>query len=204
MDLLIIGVLIAIFITFVGIAIAFVSFRVFRGDQVSTRLQEYVVAPSATGWVRAEVEADPDLLKGSLLKRTFSPIFHRIISFLGKLISLASVEQLNWKLSIIRNPTNLKALEFNGLRLIVFLMGIGLAVFIYLGGSTQNRLNLLGALGVLLISLMLPEVWLNSQVRKAQTEARAGLPDALDMLSVCAYAGPVSYTHLTLPTIYSV
>jgi tight adherence protein C len=48
-----------------------------------------------------------------------------------------------------------------------------------------------GALAVLvlLLSYVLPTSWLSSKVRARQSEIQRGLPDALDMLSVCAAAG---------------
>ncbi len=39
------------------------------------------------------------------------------------------------------------------------------------------------------MSLALPMLWLKSKVRTRQSEIGLGLPDALDMLSVCASAG---------------
>ena len=161
----------------------------FRNDIVNTRIQEYVVSPSSTGWVYAETPTDVEQLQGSLFSRTVIPFLRKIAGFLGQFLSLASAEQLNWKLSIIRNPLKLRAFEFNGIRLLVLLGGIALAVLLNVRSGFQNRLDMVAGVGLLVVALLVPEVWLNAQVRRAQNEARAGLPDALDMLSVCAYAG---------------
>lgn len=189
MNLFIVGVIIAAIIIIFGIIIAIVSFRIFRNDIVNTRIQEYVVSPSSTGWVYAETPTDVEQLQGSLFSRTVIPFLRKIAGFLGQFLSLASAEQLNWKLSIIRNPLKLRAFEFNGIRLLVLLGGIALAVLLNVRSGFQNRLDMVAGVGLLVVALLVPEVWLDAQVRRAQNEARAGLPDALDMLSVCAYAG---------------
>jgi len=43
--------------------------------------------------------------------------------------------------------------------------------------------------GVLIVCIIYPSAWLNGKARNRQDEIRRGLPDALDMLSVCASAG---------------
>jgi len=189
MDIFSLGFIIAAVVIILGLTIAVVSFKMFRGDQVGTRIQEFVVSSNATGLVNAEVQAVPEILQGSLFSRTIVPFFKKVGAFFGKFGQLTSSEQLNWKLSISKNPLKLKALEFNGLRILLILAGLILALLVNLPDQFQNRLALLAGLGIILLSLMIPEAWINSQVRKAQNEARAGLPDALDMLSVCAFAG---------------
>lgn len=189
MDILTLGVLIAAIIVILGITIALVSLRVIRGNPVQTRIQEFVVSPSSTGLVYAEVPADTERFQGSLFRRTIVAQFLKITSFFGRFFSRASIEQLDWKLSIAGNPMNLRAIEFSGLRVLLLLGGILLALFFLTSGQLQNQLRYLGAVGVLLFALLLPDAWLNSQVRKSQSDAQSGLADAIDMLSVCAYAG---------------
>ena len=189
MDILNLGLLIAAFIVILGITIAIVSFRVLRADAVKTRIQEFVVSPSSTGWVYAEVPTDAEQLQGSLFRRTIVPLLLKISGFFGKFLSLASVEQLNWKLSLAKNPLKLRAIEFNGLRIIILLVGILLAFLLLASNRFQNQLNFISAAGIVLGAALFPEVWLNAQVRKAQNEAQAALADAIDMLSVCAHAG---------------
>lgn len=189
MDILTLGVLIAVFIVILGITIAIVSFRVLRGDAVQTRIQEFVVSPSSTGWVYAEVQTSTEQFQGSLFRRTVVPQLLKISGLFGKFFSRASIEQLNWKLSVARNPLKLRAIEFNGLRVIFLVVGILLAFLLLASNRFQNRISYIGAAGIILVAVLLPDAWLNSQVRKAQNEAQAGLADAIDMLSVCAHAG---------------
>ena len=188
-DTLSLGVVIAAVIIVLGIMIAYVSFRIFRGDAARTRIQEFVVSPSSTSWVSAEVPDAIDTLQGSLFSRTVIPFFLKIAKFFGRLISSASTEQLNWKLSIARNPLRMRAMEFNGLRILLLLAGIILALLTWLSDRLQNHIALLLGAALIVMTVLLPQAWLNSQVRKAQNEARTGLPDAIDMLSVCAFAG---------------
>ncbi len=189
MDVLTLGVLIAAFLVVFGFTIALVSMRVMRGDTVQTRMQEFVVSPGSTGMVYAEVQNGAEQLQGSLFRRTIVPFFLKIVGFFGKFFSKGSIEQLNWKLSIAKNPLKLRAIEFNGLRIILLLGGILLAYLLLASNQYQNRISYLGAAGIILVTILLPDAWLNGQVRKAQSEAQGGLADAIDMLSVCAFAG---------------
>jgi tight adherence protein C len=52
-----------------------------------------------------------------------------------------------------------------------------------------SQINILLALLVILWCFIFPILWLRMMVRSRQDKIRKGLPDALDMLSVCADAG---------------
>jgi tight adherence protein C len=49
--------------------------------------------------------------------------------------------------------------------------------------------NLMLGAGIILVAYLAPNYWLKGKARSRQDEIRRGLPDALDMLSVCASAG---------------
>jgi tight adherence protein C len=182
-----IGIIIAAAIILFGLLISAASFR-FISNKVSSRLQVFV-APSEAGASFNEAKTIPEKFQGSLFSRTIVQMFRNIIAFLGKFASQASFAELDRKLSVARNPLKMRALEFSGLRIILILVGVVLALLLYLGGKYPNNLNIIGGIGIILFAILLPSAWLDSLVRKAQDEARAGLPDALDMLSVCTFAG---------------
>ncbi len=79
--------------------------------------------------------------------------------------------------------------EFYAIRFLAFVAGIVVAFI--LNRDFKNfdiKMLGIGAL-IVLICYMYPMVWLNGKVRARQDEIQRGLPDALDMLSVCASAG---------------
>jgi tight adherence protein C len=86
-------------------------------------------------------------------------------------------------------PGNLSAGSFFALRLLLLLCGLFLA-YTFIRSADGFSLNvLLFSVLSLVISWFLPIVWLNGRMRARQDEVQRGLPDALDMLSVCASAG---------------
>jgi tight adherence protein C len=73
---------------------------------------------------------------------------------------------------------------------ILVLIGAVAALVVGSGGSQGPDLNSIGVGGMaFLLFLAGPTVWLQRKVRDAQDAVRKALPDALDMLSVCASAG---------------
>lgn len=85
------------------------------------------------------------------------------------------------------DPGRVGAREFYGIQVIFLLIGLYLGVTFLTRGLDRNNL----LLGVAFPSLMViaPRLWLVRRIRNRQERFRRGLPDALDMLSVCASAG---------------
>jgi tight adherence protein C len=81
----------------------------------------------------------------------------------------------------------LGAREFYGLRFIAIIVGFLLAFLILRAG--RETLNITGAILAVFACSLLPVVWLRRLIRDRKKEITRGLPDALDMLSVCATAG---------------
>jgi tight adherence protein C len=162
--------------------------RAFRTDELSGRLKEYVIEPGAPA---RSFTPMPDIrkkeLSGSILARTIVPAFKRMGRFLGRLTPAGTLDELSRQLTIAGNPMGLGAREFYGVRLLF----TGLAFFLAFS-TLREGLNLrslfLSAI-LLIVTSNLPKMWLRSRVRSRQNKIRKGLPDALDMLSVCADAG---------------
>jgi tight adherence protein C len=164
------------------------SLRSLTVNQVSRRLTEYVAEEPAVSQKRWEVaQVRRDELSGSFSSRTFLPIFRSLGGLFGRLTPAKSLEELRRLLTIAGNPLGLGAREFYGLRLLFTLLGLWLA-FVQLRGGINQRSLLISALA-LVFCLYVPKRWLTSRVRGRQNKIRRGLPDALDMLSVCAEAG---------------
>lgn len=172
-----------------GLAVLVISLRSFNFDQVARRLDEYVSEPGEEAQrVSAAFSVRRSELAGSLGARTLVPWFKGLGRIFGRLTPASVMEDLERQLAIAGNPLRLGAREFYGLRLFANLLGFVLAFLILdKRGFSQN--NLLLAAMILLVCTYLPKAWLKRMVGRRQERIRRGLPDALDMLSVCAEAG---------------
>lgn len=178
-------------VVFIGLGILLVLVATFtvQGDEVSRRLHDFVSEPvvlkprplqTASAIRRSE-------LAGSFRARVLSPWFKRLGGFFGRLTPTRSIHQLDHLLAIAGRPMGLGAREFYGLRLVFTLVSLWLAfVFLRRGIELSNMATM--AL-ILYIGIFGPTLWLKRAVRKRQNRIRKDLPDALDMLSVCAQAG---------------
>jgi tight adherence protein C len=131
----------------------------------------------------------PRELSGPFFNRTVKPFFQRIINFFGKSTPEKSIAKSDYDLRLAGNPFGMHAREFYGVRAILIFLGFGLAFLIYFRYGTSNIMLDILALLILLLTVIIPRQWLGSKIRQRKTELSVNLPDALDMLSVCAVAG---------------
>jgi len=160
-----------------------------RSTEMDRRLYEFVVEPNIqqARWAGETATQRPEL-EGSLLRRTIIPAFQRIGRFFGQLTPRGSIEDLNRQLAIAGNPLGLRGREFYGIRILFIILGAVMAYLLIQRGGNQ-RIYLFAAIGVAVMMFYLPRFWLRSVVRRKQDKILRALPDALDMLSVCADAG---------------
>jgi tight adherence protein C len=172
----------------VGVVLAILSVRNFSVDEIKARLNEYVTDESGRLQpLRTSLLIRSREFSGSILTRIFLPLFQRLVNFLGSLSPASMLESLRHKLTIAGNPMGIGAREFFGMRILSIIIGTLLAIFFLSRGRTS--LYIMGAALSFVFFLLLADVWLHSRVRRRQDAIRKGLPDALDMLSVCASAG---------------
>jgi tight adherence protein C len=175
----------------IGLFIFGVITLVTRGNRVTNRMDQFVVSdfqPNTAGASQTR-QIIPREITGSLFSRTIKRWFRKLLSVVGRFAPKNMTEELDHQLTIAGNPGNLHASEFYALRIIFFVMGIGLGILLARNLSDMGMTGILLALIVMIVGLMLPNVWLKGRVRNRQNEIQRGLPDALDMLSVCASAG---------------
>ncbi len=173
-----------IFVIFYGV----LSVRKSR-DVVSRRMQDFVAEPQRSRISQFFRQIIPREITGSFISRTIKPMFQRIVDFFGRYTPANSINKLNHELAIAGNPLGMHAQEFYGVRVIFMLAGIGLAILVNYRTIPLKTTNVLIGLLIIIVLTYIPTLWLNSQVRKMKDEIRRNLPDALDMLSVCASAG---------------
>ncbi len=188
-----------------GAVLIFIAYRSSKTSDTASRINDFVTYQSRTSTItRERIEVQPHF-REQFFERTFVAGTRKILSYLGRFTPAQSIAETDRKLAIIHNPHNYRAREFFAIRLLAIIVGIGLAVLINyqnlnlfkrtgleetLAGNPQNaNLLILAGFLIIVLSLLLPTVWLNGQVRKTKTNIERQFPDALDLLSVCADAG---------------
>jgi tight adherence protein C len=95
------------------------------------------------------------------------------------------------RLNLVRAgyPYSLTILDFFGAKLLAALVVVTATLYLLSQGETQPLSAVLLAALTGVLAFLLPDFWLGSRVRKRQHQIRRGLPDALDMLTICVDAG---------------
>jgi tight adherence protein C len=171
-----------------GFLALILSVRWLWGSDLSARLETFVVEEE-TQTRRANTAAivRSREISGTFLSRTIMPFFRQIGNLLGRLTPAHSMESLKRRLYIAGYPLGIGPREFFGMRIAFMVLGLFLAYIMLRRGINANNL-LLGSL-FLFWCFLFPIIWLRMMVSTRQDKMRRGLPDALDMLSVCADAG---------------
>ncbi len=181
-------IIISITLGIAGLLFIILSMRWLRSGSLTKRLVQYVETPLEDTHIRPNtVRIQPRVITGSFTSRTFTPAFRAIGRFFGRITPAGAIENLARKLVTAGNPMGLGAREFYGISMASTLLGVYLAFIIFRRGTTTT--NVLLSILVLILFYAFPKVWLHYLVTKRQNKVRKGLPDALDMLSVCATAG---------------
>lgn len=172
-----------------GIMIVIISLRWFNADDVSERIEQFVTDSEGNpvNW-RIQKMAERRDFSSSFASRTVFPFFRRIAQFLGRYTPAGTMEAIGRQLVIAGHPYNLGPREFYGIRIVTTAAGIFLG-YMVLARRGLDLLNILLAFCVFLLLFLFPVLWLRLKVNKRQKLIQKQLPDALDMLSVCATAG---------------
>jgi tight adherence protein C len=170
-----------------GILFLILSFTWVRKDEVSLRLKTYVGEDDGKPTqMETSIMARRQEIRGSFLERTLFSFLRRIIRALGNLMPKARMAVMDRKLQIIGNPLGLRSREFSGLQLLTIILGCVAAYFVY---QIENPYAVWISVLIILISIILPNTWLNSRVRNQQNQIVKELPNVIDMLSICTSAG---------------
>jgi tight adherence protein C len=184
-----VGILISIFLGLAGLVVLILSVRWVNAGSLTKRLAQFVEAPieTTTRSRAALVQVQPRMITGSFGSRILIPAVRGIGSLFGRLTPGSSIEGIAHKLMVAGYPLGLGAREFYGISLASTLLGAWLA-FMFIRRGTE-LINIVLSISILILLYFLPKLWLQSRVQRRQNAVRRGLPDALDMLSVCATAG---------------
>ncbi|MFQ5922114.1 MAG: type II secretion system F family protein [Anaerolineales bacterium] len=187
-----------------GAMLLFVGLRGADANVFNRRLHEYV-DEAGGGWKPPDplLRSRQQELAGTFRSRLLIPAFRRLTGVLGSLTPAGMFDQLQEQLALAGNPLGMGPREFYGLRIGFTALGLWVAYSFLRNGlasapvsqtgigtiGSGALINIMAAALVLVICNYLPKTWLRRRVRKRRDSIAKGLPDALDMLSVCADAG---------------
>jgi tight adherence protein C len=181
------GVIIAVF------GIVTIIFGVVRwvksGTKITSRLEQFVAPEPPPGPAPVVRTIIPREITGSLFRRTIFSWLQSVIKFVGRFAPSRMAGQLEHKLEIAGHPMNMHAGDFYAVKFMFMLAGITGAFLVNRDLKHLNITSIIIGVLIVLVAYLIPNSWLNGLVRAKQDEIRRGLPDALDMLSVCASAG---------------
>ena len=171
-----------------------------RGSQASAlnhRLHQYVdQAVLGAKPQESLLLSRPRELSGTFRSRILSPFFRGFTGILGSLTPASTLKKLEEQLALAGNPLGMGPREFYGLQLVFMALGLILAYGALRTGLAGSGVRSSGTLfyaiaAALAVSIcyFLPKSWLRARAGKRREAIARGLPDALDMLSVCVEAG---------------
>lgn len=187
-----------------GAMLLFVGLRGADANAFNRRLHEYV-DEAGRGLKPPEplLRSRQRELSGTFRSRLLIPAFRRLTGILGSLTPSGMSDKLQEQLTMAGNPLGMGPREFYGLRIGFMALGLWLAYSFLRNGLASASLSqtgigpsgsgallkIIAAAMVLVICNYLPKTWLRRRARRRRDTIAKGLPDALDMLSVCADAG---------------
>jgi len=181
MPLLTIGIIagilaLAVFLVFVGIRAPQAS------DPISSRLAEYSIRDEA-------VTLEDIELSQHFYERIMLPIFNKIGELASRFTPQATLETARIKLIKAGNPMQMDPAFFIALRFVLAIV-LGGGLFLVFSISGRNWLQGLGISALFMaLGYFLPDLWLSSKISARQKAVFRGLPDALDLLTICVEAG---------------
>jgi len=181
MPLLTIAVIIGILVLAVVLVIAGIRAPQ-ASDPISSRLAEYSVREEAM--TLEEIE-----LSQRFYERVMLPIFNKIGMIAARFTPQATLETARLKLIKAGNPMQMDPSFFIALRFVLAVV-LGGGLFLVFSISGRNWLQGLGISALFMaLGYFLPDLWLSSKVSARQKAVFRGLPDALDLLTICVEAG---------------
>ncbi len=187
MNFTIIVLALTLFFVLLGLGIIVVGLKFLDTGETQRRIETFVLEPRDASLPRGLADPQDRELSGSFLQRTVISGLNTVISFLGRYTPQQTIQETQRRLVIAGNPYNLRVPQYYGFRILFFIVGALISLSIF--QSNASLKYLLVSLVLLLVFLAAPGAWLRTMMKRRQDMVRKGLPDALDMLSVCVSAG---------------
>jgi tight adherence protein C len=169
-----------------AIALVIIGLNAPQSDEeaLQRRLEEFSARGEAINLEAIE-------LSQPFAERIIYPLARKMGDLATKFTPEHALRTTQQKLELAGNPGKLDPTMFLALRFIAAAFFGGLLFFVFMISPSRmpfGRILLIsvaaGALG-----FFFPQLWLQSQISKRQTNIRKAMPDALDLLTICVEAG---------------
>ncbi len=150
-------------------------------DPLEERLAEFAERGEAASLHEIEMSQP-------FMERVIIPYANKLGEIALRFTPQKALDDIERKLERAGNPRGLEPTTFFASRFILALLLGGLLLLSY-GNEVFQFNNLMITVGATALGFMLPNMLIDSRVRRRQQEVRKALPDALDLLTICVEAG---------------
>ncbi|MEN8240690.1 MAG: type II secretion system F family protein [Chloroflexota bacterium] len=162
--------------------LVFLGLRESRGvDPLEERLAEFAE--------RGEAASLHDIeMSQSFMERVVIPIANKLGELAVRITPQKALDSIERKLEMAGNPRGIEPTTFFAARFIfavLFLVGLSLMY----GPDLFGFQNFMITLFATIFGFMMPNMLIDSKIKRRQDEVRKALPDALDLLTICVEAG---------------
>jgi len=181
-------IIVIVVVVIIAAALVFVANRVpdQNQDPLEARLAEFTQRGEPVSLEEIEMSAP-------FAERVIYPTLKKFGELSSRFTPQNAIQETTRKLELAGNPLIL-GLRMDAPTLLasrfIFAAVLGIGVFFiasYLKQTTQIIYG--GGLGGLVLGFFLPQSQVDSAIKKRQKEVRLGMPDALDLLTICVEAG---------------
>ena len=153
-------------------------------DPLQDRLAEFADRGQAVSLEEIEMSQ-------SLMDRMILPLARRFGEFATRFTPQNALQSTARKLELAGNPKGLEPAMFWMLRFVIVGAIIFLLLFLFgMGTLKWSWTQKLLAMGIFVaIGYNVPEMLLTSKIQRRQKAIRKGMPDAMDLLTICVEAG---------------
>jgi tight adherence protein C len=171
------GVVLIIAIALIAVGISNAN----QSDPLAERLADYA------GQAEAVANLEDIEMSVPFSQRVILPIMQAIAKFTTQFTPQQTLEKTQQLLNVAGNPNGLTPGVFWAMRFGA-LIGLGI-IFLILMAPRGAIYTIGGGLFGAVFGYLMPQLWLQSKVRRRQEGIIKALPDALDLMSICVEAG---------------
>lgn len=174
------------------IVVAIAAALVYVGSRVQGQEEDPLLARMNEFTSRGEqVSLEQLEMSQSLQERIIIPLLKRVGEFSTRFTPQNALQEITRKIELAGKAGTLDAPVFLSLRFVGAILAGGLAfvmfTFTVVKQPTSNAV--LYTIIAVVVGFYFPQLWLDGEIKKRQTEVQKAMPDALDLLTVCVEAG---------------
>jgi len=150
-------------------------------DPLEERLAEFAERGEAASLYEIEMSQ-------SLTERIIIPLANSIGEMALKITPQKALDEIQRKLEMAGNPKGIEPTTFFAARFI-FAVAFGVLMSLVYGSELFQLTNFMITIFATVFGFIMPNMLIESKIKRRQDEVRKALPDALDLLTICVEAG---------------